>query len=164
MFFSVVDSRGHCENQHTQNSCHVYINTVAQQATTMTPINKTPTLTIDAQGNILGIRYAYADWLNDKQRALARRYVQHTLAPTKSVIEHIHDLCHENKISFDELASLSLGIRVYQNDVRCQCCGVTQMIYPKVAKFKMAVFSDLDFEKVPYYVCAECNLFREVPF
>lgn len=154
-----------CRSNHQhQDNCYTNSNTIAQQAITMTPTPKMPTLTTDAQGNILGIRYVYADWLNDDQRALVRCYVQHMLAPTKPVIEHIRDLCHENKVSFDELASLSLGIRAYQNDIRCQCCGMAQMIYPKVAKFKMAGFRDLGFEKALYYVCAECNLFREVPF
>lgn len=153
-----------CENQHNQDGCHVHTNTTTQQDTTETPTNKTPMLIRDAQGNILGIRYVYADWLNDEQRALARRYVQHTLAPTKPVIEHIHDLCHENKISFDELASLASGIRAYQRGVNCEYCGIAHMVYPKMAKFKMIGLMDIIIDKVPCYVCTSCDVFKEVPF
>lgn len=151
----------HCECGHyNQDDNHTNSNTMISQEVT-----ESPALTSNVYGNILdNIRYVYADWLNDRQRQLARRYVEHTLLPTKPIIAHSYDLCRENQVSFDELASLSLGIRAYQNDVRCQCCGVTQMIYPKVAKL---IWLDLEtwvLKKTPYYVCAECNLFREVPF
>lgn len=151
----------HCEYvYHNQDNCHADINAVTQQDTAQNPI-----FIKDIHSDTLkSIRYVYANWLSTKEQALTRRYVEHTLAPSKPIIEHIYDLCNESKVSLNELVSLTSGIRAYQNDVCCQCCGVAQMVYPKVAEFKTVGFKDLSFEKAPYHICAECNLFREVPF